>query len=63
VYGAIRSALIERGVPASEIAYIHDADTDLAKQALFEKVNGGKVRILLGSTEKMGAGTNVQRRL
>jgi N12 class adenine-specific DNA methylase len=61
VYGAIRSGLIERGVPVSEIDFIHDADTDAAKQALFEKVNSGRGRILLGSTEKMGAGTNVQR--
>jgi hypothetical protein len=63
VYGAIRLGLIERGVPVNEIAFIHDADTDAAKKALFEKVNSGKVRILLGSTEKMGAGTNVQRKL
>ena len=63
VYGAIKTGLIERGVPLSEIAFIHDADTDAAKQTLFEKVNGGIVRILLGSTDKMGAGTNVQKRL
>ncbi|MGB9154800.1 MAG: SNF2-related protein, partial [Alphaproteobacteria bacterium] len=63
VYGAIRSALIERGIPLPEIAFIHDADTDAAKKTLFEKVNNGQVRILLGSTDKMGAGTNVQKRL
>ncbi len=63
VYGAIRAGLIERGVPPSEIAFIHDADTDAAKLALYERVNSGRIRILLGSTEKMGAGTNVQRKL
>jgi N12 class adenine-specific DNA methylase len=63
VYGAIKSGLIQRGIPPHEIAFIHDADTDAAKQALFEKVNSGRIRILLGSTEKMGAGTNVQRKL
>ena len=63
VYGAIKSALVKKGIPLSDIAFIHDADTDAAKEALFERVNDGKVRILLGSTEKMGAGTNVQKRL
>jgi hypothetical protein len=63
VYGAIRLGLIERGVPPHEIVFIHEADTDAAKQALFDKVNSGQVRVLLGSTEKMGAGTNVQRKL
>jgi len=63
VYDEIRDKLIERGVPAKEIAYIHDADTDLQKKALFDSVNAGRIRILLGSTEKMGAGTNVQKRL
>jgi len=62
-YDAIRDLLVERGVPAQEIAYIHTADTDAKKQALFDAVNTGTVRILLGSTEKMGAGTNVQQRL
>jgi hypothetical protein len=55
--------LIGNGVPPHEIAFIHDADTDVAKLTLFEKVNSGRVRILLGSTEKMGAGTNVQKKL
>jgi N12 class adenine-specific DNA methylase len=63
IYGEIRARLIECGVPAKEIAYIHDADTDAKKKELFDAVNAGRVRILLGSTEKMGAGTNVQRRL
>ncbi len=63
VYDEIRARLTERGVPAKEIAFIHDADTDAKKQQLFDAVNAGRVRILLGSTEKMGAGTNVQRLL
>ena len=63
VYDEIRGSLIHRGVPEREIAFIHDAETDAAKQVLFDSVNAGRVRILLGSTEKMGAGTNVQRLL
>ena len=63
VYDEIRDKLIAKGIPAKEIAYIHDADTDLQKKTLFDSVNAGRVRILLGSTEKMGAGTNVQKRL
>ena len=63
VYDEIRSKLVKAGVPASEIAFIHDATTDAAKKMLFDAVNAGRVRILIGSTEKMGAGTNVQRRL
>jgi N12 class adenine-specific DNA methylase len=63
VYDEVRAKLIERGIPAREIAFIHDADSDSAKAALFDAVNAGKVRILMGSTEKMGAGTNVQNRL
>ncbi len=63
VYDEMRQKLIDRGIPAKEIAYIHDADTDLQKKALFDSVNAGRVRILLGSTEKMGAGTNVQKKL
>jgi CheY-like chemotaxis protein len=63
VYDEIRQKLIDKGIPAKEIAYIHDADTDLQKKALFDSVNAGRTRILLGSTEKMGAGTNVQKRL
>ena len=55
--------LIAGGIPKNEIAFIHDADSDAAKMNLFNAVNAGRVRILIGSTEKMGAGTNVQRRL
>jgi N12 class adenine-specific DNA methylase len=63
VYDDVRSKLFKAGVPTAEIAFIHDAETDTAKKLLFDAVNAGRVRILLGSTEKMGAGTNVQRRL
>jgi N12 class adenine-specific DNA methylase len=63
VYDEIRDRLIAKGIPAREIAYIHDADTDIQKKTLFDSVNAGRIRILLGSTEKMGAGTNVQKRL
>jgi N12 class adenine-specific DNA methylase/type I restriction-modification system DNA methylase subunit len=63
IYDEVRSKLIRAGVPAEEIAFIHDAETDTAKKLLFDAVNAGRVRVLLGSTEKMGAGTNVQRRM
>jgi hypothetical protein len=63
IYDEVRDKLMAKGIPAKEIAYIHDADTDSQKKALFDSVNAGRVRILLGSTEKMGAGTNVQKRL
>jgi len=63
IYDEIRNKLIDKGIPAEEIAFIHEADTDTKKTKLFAKVNAGIVRILLGSTEKMGAGTNVQKRL
>ena len=63
VYDEVRSRLIELGIPEQEIAFIHDADTDAKKKLLFDAVNAGRIRILMGSTEKMGAGTNVQRRL
>jgi N12 class adenine-specific DNA methylase len=63
VYEDVRSKLVRAGVPAREIAFIHDAETDTAKKLLFDAVNAGRVRVLIGSTEKMGAGTNVQRRL
>ena len=63
VYDEIRDRLIAKGVPPKEVAYIHDADTDAQKKTLFDAVNAGKIRILLGSTEKMGAGMNVQKRL
>lgn len=63
IYADIRSKLIERGVPPEEIAFIHDANNDKQKAELFAKVRTGKVRVLLGSTQKMGAGTNVQNKL
>lgn len=63
VYDDIRDKLIARGVPKEEIAYIHDANTDAKKAALFARMRAGKVRVLLGSTQKMGAGTNVQKKL
>ncbi|MBQ8940777.1 MAG: nucleotidyltransferase domain-containing protein [Firmicutes bacterium] len=63
VYDDIKQKLIAKGVSESEIAYIHDAKTDVQKQELFTKVNRGDVRILLGSTNKMGAGTNCQKHL
>jgi hypothetical protein len=63
VYDDIRSKLLERGIPESDIAFIHDADTDVRKKELFAKVRQGRVRILFGSTFKMGAGTNVQDKL
>ena len=59
----IRKKLIERGVPESEVRFIHEADTDVKKKELFQKTRKGEVRVLLGSTQKMGAGTNVQDRL
>ena len=62
-YNDLKHKLIERGIPENEIAFIHDANTDRAKQDLFDKINAGAVRILIGSTEKCGAGTNVQKRL
>ena len=63
VYDDIRSKLIAGGVPAEQIAFIHDANTEVKKKELFGKVRSGQVRVLLGSTSKMGAGTNVQDRL
>ena len=63
VYDDIRSKLIANGVPAEQIAFIHDANTDVKKKELFGKVRSGQVRVLLGSTSKMGAGTNCQDRL
>ena len=63
VYEDIRNKLMEKGVPENEIAFIHDANTELRKAELFAKVRSGQVRFLLGSTAKMGAGTNVQDRL
>ncbi len=63
VYDDIKGKLIAAGVPEAEIAFIHDADTEAKKKDLFSKVRTGQVRVLLGSTAKMGAGTNVQDRL
>ena len=63
VYDDIKQKLIGRGVPDEKIAFIHDADTEAKKKELFAKVRTGQVRVLLGSTQKMGAGTNVQDRL
>ncbi len=63
VYDELKRKLIEKGVPAEEIAYIHQANTDVQKKELFAKVRVGQVRILLGSTATLGAGTNVQTRL
>ena len=63
VYEDIRDKLVKKGVPEREIAFIHDAGTDAKKAELFAKVRSGQVRFLLGSTQKMGAGTNVQDRL
>jgi len=60
VYNDIRKKLIERGIPESEVKFIHEADTDMKKKELFQKTRKGEVRVLLGSTQKMGAGTNVQ---
>ncbi len=63
VYADIREKLLEKGIPAEEIAFIHDANTEARKKEVFAKVRQGEVRVLLGSTGKMGAGTNVQTKL
>lgn len=63
VYHEIKRQLIEKGIKENEIAFIHDAKTRAKKQELFDNVNNGKVRVLIGSTEKMGAGTNCQKKL
>jgi N12 class adenine-specific DNA methylase len=63
VYNDLKYKLVQRGIPPEQVAFIHDANSDLQKQALFDKVNAGTVRVLIGSTEKCGAGTNVQERL
>ena len=63
VYDDIRTKLIAQGVPAEQIAFIHDAGTEAQKAELFSKVRKGQVRVLIGSTQKMGAGTNVQNRI
>ncbi|GFI08465.1 RNA polymerase-associated protein RapA [Lachnospiraceae bacterium] len=63
VYDDMREKLIQRGIPAEQVRFIHEASTDAQKKELFAKVRSGEVRILFGSTQKMGAGTNVQDRL
>ncbi|WP_425464458.1 SNF2-related protein [Paenibacillus oralis] len=63
VYDEMKSQLVLRGIPEQEIAFIHDVNTDAAREALFEQVRRGEVRILLGSTQKMGTGTNIQTKL
>ena len=63
VYNDLKYKLAQKGIPSDEIAFIHDAHSDEQKQTLFDKVNSGKIRVLIGSTEKCGAGTNVQKRL
>ena len=63
VYNSIREKLLEKGIPENEVAFIHDANTEVKKDELFKKVRSGDVRVLLGSTSKMGAGTNVQKLL
>jgi N12 class adenine-specific DNA methylase len=63
VYDDLKEALVERGIPEAQIAFIHDYNTDDQKAALFRKVKNGDIRVLMGSTPKMGAGTNVQDRL
>lgn len=63
VYTDLKRKLIEKGIPEHEIAFIHDADSEAKKKELFMKVRKGEVRVLMGSTQKMGAGTNVQERL
>ena len=63
VYDDLRNKLIAKGIPAEEIAYIHSANTETQKKELFGKVRSGQVRVLIGSTQKMGAGTNVQKKL
>ena len=63
IYDDIREKLIARGIPAEQVRFIHEANTDAQKKELFAKVRSGEVRVLLGSTPKMGAGTNVQDRL
>lgn len=62
-YDTLKALLIEKGIPSEEIAFIHEAKTNDAKEALFSKVRSGEIRVFMGSTEKMGVGTNVQERL
>ena len=60
VYDDMRKKLIDRGIPPEEIAFVHEADNETQKKELFAKVRRGKIRVLFGSTSKMGAGTNVR---
>lgn len=62
-YDALKQLLTDKGIPEDEIAYIHNAKSEMQKKNLFAQVRSGKVRVLIGSTQKMGAGTNVQERL
>ena len=63
VYDDLRTKLIEKGIPKDEIAFIHDANSEVQKKEMFAKVRSGSIRVLLGSTAKMGSGTNVQKKL
>ena len=63
IYNELKKKLIQKGIPPDEIAFIHEADTEVKKKELFSKVRKGQVRVLIGSTQKMGAGTNVQDKL
>lgn len=63
VYDEIKNQLIEKGIPAEEIAFIHDAKTDLQRDTMFERVRNGDIRVILGSTSKLGTGTNIQDKL
>lgn len=63
VYDEIKAQLIDKGIPKAEIAFIHDAKTDVQRDKLFEKVRNGEVRVILGSTQKLGTGTNIQDKL
>jgi hypothetical protein len=63
VYSDIKWKLVRKGVPEEEIAFIHDCDSDIKKKELFAKVRSGQVRIIFGSTQKMGVGTNIQDKL
>ena len=63
IYDDIREKLVDQGIPREQIAFIHEANTETRKKDLFAKVRSGQVRVLMGSTQKMGAGTNVQDRL
>ena len=63
LYDDLRDKLIAKGIPNEEIAYIHSANTEVKKKELFGKVRSGQIRVLMGSTQKMGAGTNVQKKL